>query len=188
MAAPRSTRPRPTRHDLRTDRGVAMPSPVIALSVVAVALAVVAFFLTGGGAEEKREITPAAGNSGSASPSADSSPQGGQKSQKQAKKDKKKNKKPKVDRAGTYVVVFNNTNIAGLAGEAGERARTVGWNVVGVDNWHGTVPDNTVYYPDGMRAAGEQLALDLGIKRTRTAVPGSMSPDRLTVILVGPLS
>ena len=40
----------------------------------------------------------------------------------------------------------------------------------------------TVYFPPRLKAAGKQLALDLGIKRTAPAV-GVMKRDRLTVIL-----
>ncbi len=43
-------------------------------------------------------------------------------------------------------------------------------------------PTTTVYFPPRLKAAGKQLALDLGIKRTSPAV-GVMKRDRLTVIL-----
>ena len=170
------------RSMVRDERGIALPTPVVGLSIAAVVMAVVAFFLTDGGGEAEKEITPAAApeTSASASPSASATPSPATR--------KPKPQKPKVDRAGTYVVVFNNTNIAGLAGEVGGKASTIGWNVVGVDNWNGTVPANTVYYPARLEAAGKQLALDLGIKRTRPIEEGSMAGDRLTVILVTPLA
>ncbi len=58
----------------------------------------------------------------------------------------------------------------------------MGWAVVGEDNWYGVVPTTTVYFPPRLKAAGKQLALDLGIKRTAPAV-GEMKRDRLTIIL-----
>ena len=44
------------------------------------------------------------------------------------------------------------------------------------------IPTTTVYFPPRLKAAGKQLALDLGIKRTAPAV-GVMKRDRLTIIL-----
>jgi len=165
---------RPTRDE----RGLAMPSPVIVLSIVAIALAVVAYFLTGTEPKE-REITPAAAPESSAAPS--------QPADKPAPPVKKKPKKKPIQRGEIPVEVYNNTNITGLAGSVGDKASTVGWNVVGVDDWRGTVPANTVYFPPRLEAAGKQLALDLGIKRTHVAAEDSMDLDRLTVVLVAPL-
>ncbi len=54
--------------------------------------------------------------------------------------------------------------------------------MVGSDNWYGTIPVSTVYYPPRLRAAAKQLARDLGITRLMPAVP-PMQFDRLTVIL-----
>ena len=54
--------------------------------------------------------------------------------------------------------------------------------MVGEDNWQGLIPTSTVYFPPRLKAAGKQLALDLGIKRTAPAV-GVMKRDRLTIIL-----
>ena len=61
-----------------------------------------------------------------------------------------------------------------------------GWQVVGTDNWVGSVPANTVYYPERLQRAAKQLALDLGIDRTMPA-DGAMKLDRLTVILTSEL-
>ncbi len=94
--------------------------------------------------------------------------------------------KPKVDRSKVYVVVFNNSNVTGLAGRVAAQASQIGWQVVGSDNWYGTIPASTVYYPQRLERAGKLLALDLGIQRTAPAVD-PMRLDRLTVILTGPL-
>ena len=100
-----------------------------------------------------------------------------------------KPQKPAVDRSqGRYVEVFNNSGISGLAGRvAARRPRTPGWQVVGSDNWYGTIPASTVYYPPRLGRPATLLALDLGIHRMMPAV-APMRLDRLTVILTGPLA
>jgi len=162
------------------ERGLALPTPVIALSVVAVVAAVILFWVTGGDGDQGEEIAQAGGGP---SASASTSP-------KAAKTEEKKPAKAEpspVDRAKVSVEVYNNTNIVGLAGEVAAKATTVGWNVVGEDSWMGSIPENTVYYPREMKREGRQLADDLGIKRTHLSVEGSMKGDRLTVILTGAL-
>ena len=83
--------------------------------------------------------------------------------------------------------MFNNSSISGLAGRVAAQAADAGWQVVGSDNWYGTIPSSTVYFPPRLAKAGHQLALDLGIRRTLRAV-SPMRLDRLTVILTGPLA
>jgi hypothetical protein len=92
--------------------------------------------------------------------------------------------RPAVKRGSVYVVVFNNSNVKGLAGKTATRAQRVGWNVVATDNWYGTVDTSTVYYPPRLKAAGTLLAQDLGITRVKPAID-PMRTDRLTVILTG---
>lgn len=162
------------------ERGVALPTPVIALSVVAVVVAVVIFWVTGGDDDQGEKIAQAGG---SPSASASASPQA---AKTETKKPAKAEPSP-VDRAKISVEVYNNSKIVGLAGEVAAKATTVGWNVVGEDNWMGSIPENTVYFPPGMKREGRQLADDLGIKRTHLSVEGSMKGDRLTVVLTGAL-
>jgi hypothetical protein len=166
----------------RDQRGVALPSTVVLLSVVAVVLAVVAFVITGGKDHDgEREIAPAADAPSATAPVHPHA--------KHAKQHRAKPKpKPEIQRGKIYVEVFNNTNIHGLAGTVAGKAATIGWDVVGADNWMGTVPATTVYYPPKLAAAGKQLALDLGVKRLHVAESGSMKADRLTLVLTGPLS
>ena len=45
---------------VRDQRGVVLPSPLVMLSVIAVAMAAIAFVATRGGEPTEREITPAA--------------------------------------------------------------------------------------------------------------------------------
>jgi pyruvate/2-oxoglutarate dehydrogenase complex dihydrolipoamide acyltransferase (E2) component len=80
------------------------------------------------------------------------------------------------------VEVYNNTARKGLAEDVAIRARQSGWIVTGRDNWHGKIVASTVYFPAGMLAEANQLAKDIGIARTKDALP-NMKKDRLSVIL-----
>jgi hypothetical protein len=163
----------------RDQRGVVFPSPVVILSVIAVAMAGIAFVATrDSGGKDEREITTISQPSTSAAPSETAAPS--------AEATPTKKPKPQVDRSKVYVVVFNNSNVTGLAGKVASQATQIGWQVVGSDNWYGTIPSSTVYYPKRLERAAKQLALDLGIQRTAPAVD-PMRLDRLTVILTGPL-
>ncbi len=91
--------------------------------------------------------------------------------------------KPKpIKRSEVYVEVFNNTRTKGLAGGVAEKAKAAGWNVVGSDNWYGTVDGTSVYFPPRLKEAAKALGRDLGIKRVRAAEE-PMRFDRVTVIL-----
>lgn len=161
---------------MHRERGVVLPSPVMLLSIVAVVLAGVAFFVTRDHGPEQKVVTTSAHQSPTAStpvtPSVVPTPT--------------PTAKP-VIRKKVLVEIFNNSRVHGLAATVAQQASTVGWNVVGADNWYGSVPASTVYFPAKLKAAGKQLALDLGIKRTARA-SDPMKMDRLTVILTGPLS
>jgi hypothetical protein len=159
----------------RNERGVVFPSPVVILSVVAVAMAGIAFVATRDSAPEEKEITTISQPQDTPSPTPTAT------ATKPAKP-----KAPKIDRSKVYVVVFNNSNEQGLAGRVTAKAGQIGWQVVGADNWYGTIPTTTVYYPPRLERAGKLLALDLGIQRTAPAVD-PMRLDRLTVILTAPL-
>jgi hypothetical protein len=151
---------------------VAFPSPLVMLSVLAVAMASITFVATRDQAPTERRIDTATIASADQSPSAEPTTEA----------TKQPKPKPQVERGEVYVEVFNSSGIKGLAASTGQKATTVGWTVVGEDNWYGVVPTTTVYFPPRLRAAGKQLALDLGIKRTAPAV-GEMKRDRLTIIL-----
>ena len=163
-----------SRSNARNERGVAHPSPLVMLSVIAVAMAGIAFVVTKDQPETERQITPASASQASPTETATPTPT------------PTKKPKPTIDRAKVYVEVYNNTGIQGLAGRVSDRATDVGWQVVGSDNWVGTIPANTVYFPPRLKAAGRQLALDLGIRRVQPAV-GAMKLDRLTIVLTGEL-
>jgi hypothetical protein len=157
---------------VRNQRGVVFPSPVMMLSVVAVAMAGIAYVATQGQEPTEREVTTVARPS-------DPEP---------TKVQKLPTAKPEkfervVQRGKVYVEVYNNSGITGLAGRYAARADEAGWNVVGADNWTGVIPSSTVYFPPRLQEAAKQLALDLGIRRTMPAIEGPMRLDRLTVVL-----
>jgi hypothetical protein len=160
----------------RPRRSVVFPSPVVMLSIVAVAMAVIAFVATRGSDSGDREVVAPVRQVQSASPSADPT----------TPAVKPKPKPKPVQRGKVYVEVYNNSGITGLAGTVSQQATGAGWKVVGTDNWYGTVPTNTVYYPPRLERAAKLLALDLGVGRTALA-DGAMKLDRLTIILTGEL-
>ena len=172
----------------RDDRGAVLPSPVVLLSIVAVALAAIAFVTTRGEQPAERDIsatkaaaTPTDDASASSDDSPSAEPSGTPTEQ------AKPTPKPVV-RADHAVVVFNNTAIRGLAARVAEKVESAGWRVAATDNWYGTVPATTVYFPQGKKAVAQQLALDLGIARVLPADTDSdMSATNLTVILTGEL-
>ncbi|KRE95739.1 hypothetical protein ASG76_09005 [Nocardioides sp. Soil774] len=158
----------------RDERGVAFPSPLVMLSVLAVAMASITFVATRDQAPTERRVETAtiasADQTPSPEPTATPTPT------------KEPKPEPRVKRGEVYVEVYNNSGIKGLAASTAAKATGVGWAVVGEDNWQGLIPTSTVYFPPRLKAAGKQLALDLGIRRTAPAV-GVMKRDRLTVIL-----
>ncbi len=167
---------RPPVARLRGERGVAMSSPLALLSAAAVVLAGVAFVATNHDTEDRP--VPAAAH---VSPSAAATPTRTATTAPPAPA-KHKKKKPVVKRGQTYVEVFNNSGIHGLAGSTAGRAQGAGWQVVGSDNWYGTVDATTVYFPPKLHAAAKLLAKDLGIRRVKPMI-APMRGDRLTVIL-----
>ena len=163
----------------RDERGVVFPSPVVMLSIIAIAMAGIAYVATQGQEPTQRDITTTV-----AQPSAKPTPKPATPSPTLAAHEPKKIKKrkPAVQRGEVYVEVYNNSGVSGLAGRVGQTATQAGWQVVGTDNWYGTIPASTVYYPPQLQRAARALALDLGIGRTVLAID-PMRADRLTVVL-----
>jgi hypothetical protein len=154
-------------------RGVALSSPVALLSAAAVVIAGAAFFATNGEQPTVDVAKPVTATPTAPPPSVTAVVP--------VIKEKKR-KLPPVRRAGTYVEVYNNSGISGLAGSTAERASGAGWKVVGSDNWYGTIPASTVYYPARLEAEAKLLGRDLGVRRLRPSI-SPMRLDRLTVIL-----
>ena len=169
---------------------LAMSSPIALLSAGAVVVAAVAFVATGTRPSPADVAAPV-----TATPSAVPAPltrapqpvireKRKQKGEVKADKADKaaKPERPVVRRGETYVEVYNNSGISGLAGTTAARAQGAGWQVVGSDNWYGTIAASTVYYPPRLRTEAGLLAKDLGIIRLQPAI-APMRFDRLTVIL-----
>jgi len=152
----------------RAPRGVVLPSPVVMLTIIAIAMATVAFFITRDGEPAEREIATPVGQAESTSAPTTAAP-------------KVKKKKP-IKRDQVAVEVFNNTGIQGLAAGVADQITTIGWNVVGTDNWLGTVDRTTLYYPKKLKRAAKLLALDIGIDHLAEA-EGATKQDRLTLVL-----
>lgn len=82
------------------------------------------------------------------------------------------------------VGILNQTSINGLAAGAKERLEAGGWEVPSTGDFTGTVPETTVYYPDGMKAAAEALSAQFPeIGRIQPSFDG-LNQSRLVVILV----
>lgn len=167
----------------RDDRGVAFPSPLVILSIVAVAMAGIAFLATNSGGDNDK-MSPVSKPAASSSPAESASPSTSTKPSASVTPEQvEETKAPEIDRAKVYVEVYNKSRVAGLAGTTGTKATDAGWQVVGMDNWvGGNIPASTVYYPSRLKAEAQLLAKDLGITRTVAAVD-PMKFDRLTVIL-----
>jgi hypothetical protein len=165
----------------RDERGLALPSSLAVLSTVAVVVAGVVFFTTSPDEKPAEQARPVATSPTAAPTSTAPEPTV---TEEPAKQPRKVKKKPAVQRGKVYVEVYNNSGISGLAGQTATRASDAGWQVVGSDNWYGTIPASTVYYPPRLEAAAELLGKDLGVNRLRPAV-APMRLDRLTVILTG---
>jgi hypothetical protein len=170
------TWPVPARRD---QRGAVLPSPVVLLSILAVTLAAVTYFVTIGEEPKEREITQ---TSQPRSPADDPSTGAAE----DPTPEKPKKTKPPVVRSEHGVVVFNNTSTTGLAADVLGQVAEIGWNAIASDNWYGTIPATTVYFPPGDRDAAQKLALDLGVQRVMPA-DDAMSDTNLTVILTGAL-
>ncbi len=162
----------------RDERGVVAPGRVTLAAMVVVAIGAASYVATMPQSSDAARVTASstAPSTATTSPTRSAAP-------KPVKKTKKAPKaKPVVKRSDVYVEVFNNSGIHGLAGQTSGKAQSVGWKVVGSDNWYGTIPATTVYYPQRLQAAAKVLARDLGITRLRPAI-APMRFDRLTVIL-----
>jgi hypothetical protein len=157
----------------RTEAGVVLPTRLMVASISVIAVGGLVFAAT-----QPEDVTPAKATPVVAKPTP--------KPTLPAPRLKPK-PRPQVNRADTYVEVYNNSNVAGLAGRIATQAQSLGWNVVGSDNWYGTITTSTVYYPAKLERAARLLAKDLGVARLRPAID-PMRLDRLTVLFTGDLS
>jgi hypothetical protein len=186
----------------RGERGLVLPSWLVALSAAAVVLALVGFAVSGerdpevaasDGAgrtatapDPERRDPPDAGGGGTdgATDGATDGTKADRKDDRTAKPERRQPDNEPVERRTAYVEVYNNSGITGLAGETTAALQDMGWPVVATDNWYGEIPADTVYHPAGLTGQAELLADDLGVARILPSV-APMRFDRLTVILTG---
>jgi hypothetical protein len=158
----------------RDERGFVLPTRLLALCISAVAVAGLVFVANDPDqGPTDRTATPVVSDPTSTPTATPATP---------AAKPAAKPKPKPIKRGEVFVEVFNNTRVKGLAGGVAEKAKAAGWNVVGSDNWYGTVDGTSVYFPPRLKDAAQALGRDLGIKRVRPAEE-PMSFDRVTVIL-----
>ena len=146
----------------RDQRGVAFPSPVAMLSVIAVAMAGIAYVATQDkGHRPGSRPCPALAPTPSRAEEQRLTEEAAEEAQARGQRGRRlrrglqqlRHHRPRRPHGGT--------------------ATDVGWQVVGSDNWYGTIPASTVYFPTGSRPPAKVLALDLGITRVLPAI-GSM--------------
>jgi LytR cell envelope-related transcriptional attenuator len=160
----------------RDERGIAFPSPLVMLSIIAIAMAGIAFVATKDRPAEERRVETV---SRTQEPTVAETPV-----EPVPEVTPTVEPEPVIERGKVYVEVYNNSGIRGLAATTAAKVSGAGWQVVGSDNWYGTVPGTTVYFPKRLKAEAKLLALDLGVQRVQPAV-SPMKLDRLTVILTG---
>jgi hypothetical protein len=167
----------------RGERGALASSTAALAAALVVGLAAIYFVVSGGDGSSKSsaEPTPTAITTPSPSESPSTAP-----TTTAAPSPSETESAETLRRTDFSVTVFNNSDVTGLATSTAERLERLGWVVTGADNWTGDIPESTVYYPKGLRAAAELLAQDLGIERLRPRESG-MALDRLTLILTGEL-
>lgn len=176
----------PARRWSRNNLGLVLPNRLMVLSISVVALGALAFFATQGNDNTPDPTSQAAGSHSTPTPGGPISYGPGGPTPKPvptptATSTPTVAPKP-VNKAKITVIVFNNTNVQGLAGRAATKVARAGWNVLKTDNWHGKVDASTVYFGPRLKAAALLLAQDLGITRVKPAF-APMNPKMLTVIL-----
>lgn len=85
---------------------------------------------------------------------------------------------PRVD-------VLNQSAGGGAAESTADGLRERGWRIGRMDDFRGTVRTTTIYFPPGLRSLARGLAAEFEVKPRVLPAFGSLSPRRLTVILVG---
>lgn len=161
--------------------GPTLPTWAVVASLALALAAALAFFITGPPDRAVRTAASPASASTEAAVGASTVPEGAPRQDVPGKGKGRSDARTTATRTAT-VDVYNNAGVAGLAASTGAEVRAMGWTVGTEDNWYGTIPKSTVYYPAALAEEAELLAKDLGIKRTRPAV-SPMSFERLSLIL-----
>jgi hypothetical protein len=210
MSTPGAPPPRGSHRAASSGGGEAPPGsplllPVLSVLVVLGAIGLAAYMLltAGDGTEQTDAPAPVSQptatptDTGSSAPTkndgdkdSDNNDKNGGTKQDDKKDDKKDDTKNDTKSDGDVqpvpqipVYVFNQTTISGLAAETATSLESAGWNVVGVDNWIGRVPSDTVYFYPGDRAAAERLSDDFPEIARVWPASAPMPAGALTVIL-----
>ena len=72
---------------------------------------------------------------------------------------------PRAIDKSVRVVVYRSTVSQRSAARTADQAKSLGWNVVQLADWQGSVPGSTVYFSAGFEPEARALAKDLGIAR-----------------------
>jgi LytR cell envelope-related transcriptional attenuator len=82
------------------------------------------------------------------------------------------------------VQVLNNSRVTGLAHEVAALVESKGWHVTTVGNLQGAIPEPTVYYSAGNKAAAEHLAREFGsIRRVEPNSAVGLTAAGITLVL-----
>jgi LytR cell envelope-related transcriptional attenuator len=82
------------------------------------------------------------------------------------------------------VQVLNNSRRTGLAHEVAGLIAARGWQIVIVGNLQGAIPESTVYFAPGDRAAAEHLAREFtSIRRVEPNAAAGLRQSGITVVL-----
>lgn len=166
----------------RRDRGVALPSPVAAISIVAIVVAAIAFAVTGFNGNKTKVIPNAAPTSTISSTTSSTHP-----SSTSSMTPSPTPTVAPIDKASIHVSVWNASTTPGLAKDVLVKVVAAGWTNSAAGNTKIHYNANTIYYPAKYAAAAKQLGLDLGITNLSQG-DGGTPQDRISVVLVSPLS
>ena len=165
----------------RRDRGVALPSPVAAISIVAIVVAAIAFAVTGFNGNKTKVIPNAAPTSTISSTTSSTHP-----SSTSSTTPSPTQTVAPIDKASIHVSVWNASTTPGLAKDVLVKVVAAGWTNSAAGNTKIHYSANTIYYPAKYAAAAKQLGLDLGITNLSQG-DGGTPQNRISVVLVSPL-
>jgi hypothetical protein len=101
-----------------------------------------------------------------------------------AHRHKTKPAKAPVDTAMATVQVLNNSRIHGLAHGVAAEIAEKGWHIGIVGNLQGEIPESTVYYSPGEKAAAEHLAHEFPlIRRVEPESEARLTAAGITLVL-----
>jgi hypothetical protein len=164
----------------RSESGIALPTPVVMLTLASLLVAAIAFFMTRGiNADDNNSGSDSSQSSGADSSEGTSGAEEGEESE------DKPEAKP-IQRKLVTVRVLNATSINGLAGEVTTQVKRRGWRTDPAANAVVSPRRTTIYYPSKLERAAQLLGKDLNISELRPTKAG-MPANKLTLVLTGAL-